>query len=93
MADEPLPDEPCAACNGGGYIYAGAPCEACNGTGLACGYLTSFYADPVDKDGNVIATVTGFEITHSPWPMRTVKIPASEITGDLTFQARIGDDD
>jgi hypothetical protein len=40
--------------------------------------LTGFYADPVDEDGNVIGTAH-FEITHSLWPIKTVKIPASEM--------------
>jgi len=42
--------------------------------------LVGFYADPVDEDGNVIATAR-FEITHvsGMGPIRMVKIPASEM--------------
>lgn len=42
---------------------------------------TLFYADPVDADGKKVATAT-FRVTHSPWPMDVVKVPASEIVLD-----------
>lgn len=55
--------------------------------------LVAFYADPVDEHGNVIghAEVT---ILRSPWPMRAVKIPASEIAlPDDAPTFKVGGDD
>jgi hypothetical protein len=37
-----------------------------------------FYADPVDEDGNVIATAK-LEVTYSGGPARATKVPHSEL--------------
>jgi hypothetical protein len=55
--------------------------------------LTAFYSDPVDQDGNVLATVR-FSITDSTWgPIKTVKVPNGEIVTDPenTIRVDLGD--
>lgn len=41
--------------------------------------LELFYADPVDADGNVIATATFHSVTYSLGTARATKVPFDEL--------------